>query len=174
LNYRCVASNRPEEAIVFRPFRRVAYFVAAAFFASTAPASAGTIYDLNATSLSAALSNFAIRFDDSSADGLLQFNEITNFSGLQFGGNTLTDVICVPTIAAASTLSGACGGVTGSWIFGNPGILIMGTGNFSYSLSPVSAVPLPPALPLLAFGIGVIGLLRWWRARRTPALRMAA
>src|SRR5262245_9940818 len=35
--------------------------------------------------------------------------------------------------------------------------------------TPVSAVPLPAALPLYATGLGLMGLFGWWRRRRSLA-----
>jgi hypothetical protein len=38
--------------------------------------------------------------------------------------------------------------------------------SFDYSTASVSATPLPDALPLFATGLGLIGMLGWWRKRR--------
>lgn len=35
-----------------------------------------------------------------------------------------------------------------------------------YAVAGISAVPLPAALPIFGTGLGLIGLLRWWRRRR--------
>jgi hypothetical protein len=38
--------------------------------------------------------------------------------------------------------------------------------NLTGTLTPVSATPIPDALPLFATGLGLIGLLGWWRQRK--------
>ena len=69
----------------------------------------------------------------------------------------------------------SCGGVDSLFAFGSPNsrdFFETGLAGFSqtstqiqFALSPVSATatPLPPALPLFAFGLGVMGLLGWRR-----------
>ena len=42
--------------------------------------------------------------------------------------------------------------------------------NASFSLTGVSGVPLPAALPLFATGLGALGLLDWRRKRKAAAL----
>jgi hypothetical protein len=156
------------------PIRRVARFAAVAFLVSAAPASAATVYDLTATSTApSSRSNFTIRFDDTSGDGLLQFGEITSFSDVTISGFLFTSVVCVPDIAGFATQSSCAS--TGVWSFSGPGVTNSTEPNgWRYALSPVSAVPLPPALLLFASALGLMGLLRWWRARQTPPLSMAA
>jgi len=68
-----------------------------------------------------------------------------------------------------------CGSV-GYCVIGGGGLIANGDAdnrfslaNVSYSLSPVSATPLPAALPLFATGLGVMGLLGWRRKRKGVA-----
>ncbi len=49
-----------------------------------------------------------------------------------------------------------------------------GFGVGTFSLTPVSATPLPAALPLFATGVGVLGLLGWLRKRRNAGSFAAA
>ena len=157
----------PPTLFLWREIMRKTILALAATLALSAPASAGTIYDLFATSLfKPALGDFSIRFDDVSGDGRLQIGEITNFSGLSIESFPFffSQVTCVPDLSGIATTSG-CGNGT-FWQFG-PGTFQITTTPFDYVLTPVSAVPLPPAIFLLAAAFGGLGLLRWWRTRRT-------
>jgi hypothetical protein len=48
------------------------------------------------------------------------------------------------------------------------------TGNLLSQSIPVSATPIPDALPLFATGLGLIGMLGWWRKRKGAAAIAAA
>ena len=51
----------------------------------------------------------------------------------------------------------------------DPGVIYTASGSqVSGGASPLSATPLPAALPLFATGIGALGLLGWRRKRRAP------
>ena len=156
---------------MFGPFRQVARIAAAALLVSATPASAGTIYDLNATTLfPGSINSFSIRFDDTSGDGLLQLGEITSFSGVNFNSLTYPTVSCVPNTTFST---GVCG--QNEWGFvRSGGALGVTTNTWTYALNPVSAVPLPPALLLFASALGLIGLARWWKTRRTPVVLFVA
>jgi hypothetical protein len=148
----------------------------------SAHASAGTIYDLFATTaVPSVVSSFSIRFDDLSNDGLLQINEITSFSGmtvLMGGVGTLTIITCVPSIAGSATQSGTeCFTPNTHWTFTRPGAgpFQAAATAWNYSLVPVApaAVPLPPAFLLLGSAFGLISLVRWWRHRSLRRLQTA-
>lgn len=73
----------------------------------SAPASA-TLYRLEAVSVSpSTFSDFSVEFDDS-GDGLLQFGEVTSFSGITIDGDLFDILTQVPDWPGVSTLSGSC------------------------------------------------------------------
>jgi hypothetical protein len=59
------------------------------------------------------------------------------------------------------------GGPSDFSAFGASGYLSIAT--LRYSLSPISPVPLPPALLLFATGLGLMGLFDWWRRHKAAA-----
>jgi hypothetical protein len=85
-------------------------------------------------------------------------------------------------ITAVSLLSGSLGGAATSVTFnGTDAIFTWTTGTnynaiggnsvvFNVTTTGPAAVPLPAALPLFATGLGALGLLGWWRKRKTQAV----
>ena len=73
----------------------------------SSPASA-TLYRLEAVSVSpSTFSDFWVDFNDS-GDGLLQFSEVTGFSGITIEGDVFDTLTQVPDWPSVSTLSGSC------------------------------------------------------------------
>jgi hypothetical protein len=125
---------------------------------------------LEATSkFPAIVSDFSITFNDT-GNGLLDFSEITSFSGV----TDLTISVLLPEVFQLPSISGFVVGnspitncSTDLWCFGiNTPNASHGVGQWSYSLS---ATPLPAALPLFASGLGALGLLGWRRKRKAIA-----
>ncbi|MDJ0908599.1 MAG: PEP-CTERM sorting domain-containing protein [Woeseiaceae bacterium] len=152
---------------------------AAAFIAVLMLASANAKADLieitatnDGIGLNGRFSSFTILFDDANGDGLLQFDEIVSFSGLEelIGlGRSWSELTGIPDIAGISTQSGHGDFLPGYWwwvptIIGdhNRGWL---AARWSYSSRPVGSVPEPGTLALFGLGLAAIGLLR---RRRRP------
>ena len=149
-------------------FRRAA--LATAFVLATSiPALAGTIYDFYATSqFPSDISDFSLKFDDTSGDGLLQVGEIVvgSFLGPTYSGiGSAISLLCVPN---TSLSTGSCSG--NLWYFNN---FSANTATWTYAVTPVSAVPLPAPLLLLAAALGALGLGGWWRKRAAVHFRPA-
>jgi hypothetical protein len=51
------------------------------------------------------------------------------------------------------------------------GLTFVGSGNFTGTQTPISATPLPAALPLFAAGLGMFGLFGWRRNRKSGTYR---
>jgi hypothetical protein len=81
-------------------------------------------------------------------------------------GNAVLKYIGVGTFEASFAYSALCG--LGTPFSCGPGF--SGDVAFTYTYSPVAAVPLPAALPLFATGLGVLGLLGWRRKKKAAAL----
>ena len=115
---------------------------------------------LDATALDANFSSFFVVFEDT-GDGLLQADEVTQFSGVDEPAfQTFYDVLVgVPTIADISSLSGFCP-LPENWCFASntAGILVAAdTGHWSYVITP-AAVAEPGSLALLGLGLFGFGL----------------
>jgi PEP-CTERM motif len=131
---------------------------------------------LDATSLDAEHSDFFVIFDDT-GDGLLQNDEVTDFSGVfLFPEGTLYNLLVgVPTIADISSVSGFCP-LADRWCFVSPdiGLLVaVSTDVFAYAITPA---PVAESGTLALFGLGLlgVGLTRRRRAnsgRFTPGCR---
>ena len=118
---------------------------------------------------SATVSDSWIEFDDSNGDSLLQFAEVTSWSGMTVYGvyhGFLTSVPTIPMIsdhdggAEGQVCGNACGTSwyvstidDGSWDLGVPSRLL------TYEITGLAPVPIPASLPLLAFGLGGLGLM---------------
>lgn len=84
----------------------------------------------------------------------------------------LTDIGASITISSpADTLIYQTSGL--NYLFENPHGHSLESGIYSVS-APVSTTPLPDALPLFATGLGLIGMLGWWRKRKGASAIAAA
>jgi hypothetical protein len=148
-------------------------FVLCVFIALAGRANAGPI-TLTATPTEADLSGFFIAFEDT-GDGLLQFAEVTSFSGVQFVGKTFPVLDQVPTIAGISEFSGPippigmCSATLGNaWCFAAPPSFpptAFDPAGWTYALSRPLPVHTPGAVSLFAGGLLALGWLRQRRRR---------
>ncbi len=142
-------------------------------------ANAVTTYDLTATSIfPSSFSGFVITFDDGNSDGKYSLGELVTFSGMTLVGvGSYSGMDRVPNTIYSVVSGGgtSCGTAFDEcWhMTGGPsgGTLLLDRSYFTYSLDAVGgvAVPAPAALPLLASGLGALGLIGWRRKRRKAA-----
>jgi hypothetical protein len=123
---------------------------------------------LDATSQNSSFSNFFVEFEDT-GDQLLQFNEVTAFSGVTLGTSFNDILVTVAEIPGFATFSGG-GAFFPAWAFGRspegglifPNVSILPS-QWSYSMSTTS-VPEPGTLAMFVLGLVGLGFARRRRA----------
>ena len=138
--------------------------------ALTAVATASEAATLSATSVNPSfITDFTVSFDDTNADGLLQFTEITSFSGLKIFGTTYTVITGAPPVTGFVERGGDCDLGCTFWNFAENGLSVpisAPANNWTYTIDGLDAtIPLPATLPLLLAGFGALGVA----ARRKAA-----
>lgn len=123
--------------------------------------------------------SFVIEFDDTNNNSLFDLFELTSFSGFTSSfGQSIVSIVGVPEIAGISVAGltpGAINIISTFWNFEELGAVDLkadlgaSTGNWRYEISGVTPVPVPAALPLLAFGLGALGFAGWRRKRKAAA-----
>ncbi len=145
---------------------------AALAVAAAIPASAASLYNLEATPL-AGSSGFSLVFEDLDGDMLFSLDELLSFSGITDNfGDTFTILASVPTVVGFTD-----GGIlpsptppfcTGFWCFEESRGNGTSTPATSFSLD-ISVVPLPAGLPLLLTGLAGFAGLRMRQKRKAQA-----
>lgn len=107
---------------------------------------------------------FTIDFEDDNGDRLLGFTEVDSFSGIatSFPGGDFDELLFIPVLAGF-TSDTDCGEKCGNrWGFlrSSDGMKTSSSGGWNYSITGLSAVPLPASLPLLLVSLGAFGLNR--------------
>lgn len=136
------------------------FSVLAATVLAASTASAATVYQLDATSISPKVDSFSVTFEDLDSDMLFSLDELVSFSGIQVNvyGNPYFD-----TLTGVRTVAGYTDAGDASWNFAQTTSPRVGIAFdlFSYSLSAVpTVVPLPAAGFMLLAGLGGISALR--------------
>ncbi|MFV2037934.1 MAG: VPLPA-CTERM sorting domain-containing protein [Paracoccaceae bacterium] len=155
----------------------------AALLASVATGAVGAV--LNATSQAGAFSDFSIGFNDD-GDGLLEFSEVTSFSGFTFLGSLVYGTLdTIPEISGISSFGASFFSTylitahdSDAWVFqnGSGGYVWVDSEVFTYEITldqnggeteTPAVVPLPATLPLLAGALGFFGIAARRRKSRT-------
>lgn len=118
-------------------------------------------FNLEATSgYPTLVSDFSLTFDDLDGDMLFSLNELTTFSGVEFFFSTQS----YDTLSTAPVIAGISDGTGSIWNF-NGGSGTGQSNGWTYSLTPVAAVPLPASSLLLLGGLGGLIAVRRRRSR---------
>jgi len=107
------------------------------------------------------IGSFTVTFNDADADGLLSLDEVTGFSGVSC---TLCAAAFYSTLSEVPDILGIADGGGASWRFDTPTETIgIDPSVWTYA---IGQTPLPATLPLLAGGVGALGLLISRKRRR--------
>lgn len=133
----------------------------------SAPASAATLYRLDASSKSGNPTSFDITFEDIDGDMLLSKDELVSFGGITY---TFIFPTGYDLVGIVPLIAGFADGLGTSWQFAQSfggASLSTGVNNFTYSLTELGGpalVPLPASGLLLAGAFGALALGRRRRA----------
>lgn len=145
-------------------------FMLAAFCAGIAAQTSAATLFATAVNSDQSIGSFTIDFSDANANRLLEFSEVTTFSGavtlgIRAGDPPVTRLVKIPTIDGISLAGGVVSGSTDSWTFADR------DGTFSTFLTrdawtyeitglDAPAVPLPASVLLFLIALGSFGALR--------------
>ncbi len=129
----------------------------AAFIILPAAAQAATLFSVEATSQSRALSDFSITFEDTNSNGLFSLDELTSFSGITITpnppvGQFFDSISTLPDFLFFEG-SGAF------WFFGDDPQGYGADFFWTYTKTEIGAVPLPAGAPLLLGGLGLLAFM---------------